>query len=158
MSNPKAIEEEDKYDELLCVYDSTRHAYTFIRDNELGSWMDSINTAQKIALFDSCHSGTATRAVMAFGEQTDNVPRIKAYYPEPDAAIRESTIDEIKAYDPDVTEAELAPSLGTRTRSVNADAGGEVSISGCADHQVSMESPREAGGCADQLSHRKYAE
>ena len=146
MSNPKAIEEEDKYDELLCVYDSTRHAYTFIRDNELGSWMDSINTAQKIALFDSCHSGTATRSVMAFGEQTDNVPRIKAYYPEPDDAIRESTIDEIKAYDPDVTEAELAPSLGTRTRSVNADAGGEVSISGCADHQVSMESPREQGG------------
>lgn len=146
MPNPKAIEEADKYDELLCVYDSARHAYTFIRDNELGWWLDNINTDQKIALFDACHSGTATRSVMAFGEQTDNVPRIKAYYPEPGDAIRESTIDEIKAFDPDVTEAELAPLLGTGTQRVNTEAGGEVSISGCADHQVSMESPREQGG------------
>ena len=146
LSNPKAIEEEDRHDELLCVYDSARHAYTFIRDNELGRWIDNINTDRKIALFDCCHSGTATRSVMGFGEQTDNVPRIKAYYPEPGAGIRESTIDEIKASDPDVTEAELATLLGTSTRRVNADAGGEVSISGCADHQVSMESPREQGG------------
>ena len=43
MRNPNAVEEEDGNDELLCLYDSFRHSYTFLRDNELGSWMDQVN-------------------------------------------------------------------------------------------------------------------
>ncbi|MCH8294357.1 caspase family protein [Candidatus Poribacteria bacterium] len=146
MRNPRAKEEVDGKDELLCLYDSARHAYTFLRDNELGNWMDKINTDQKIVILDCCHSGTGTRGLVGFGEQSDNVPRVKAYYPEPDAAIRESTIEEIQAYDPDITEAELASALGSSSRGISTDTGGETSISGCDDHQVSLESPSIQGG------------
>ena len=136
-------QEEDGKDELLCAYNSARHSYTFIRDNELGKWMDQINTEEKIVFLDCCHSGTATRALVGFGEQLDNVPRVKAYYPGPEFAIRESTIDEIKEYDAEITEAEL---FGGETRGVGRDTGGETSISGCRDDQVSLESPAVEGG------------
>ncbi|MCZ6678921.1 MAG: caspase family protein [Candidatus Poribacteria bacterium] len=135
--------EEDGKDELLCAYDSARHSYTFIRDNELGKWMDQIQTDEKIVILDCCHSGTATRGMVSFGEESDNVPRVKAYYPDPTSAIRESTLDEIKTYDPEITEAELADA---GTRAVGGDQGGETSISGCRDDQVSLESPAVEGG------------
>lgn len=136
-------QEVDNKDELLCAYDSGRHSYTFIRDNELGQWMDQVNTVEKIVILDSCHSGTATRSLIGFGKPSDNVPLVKAYYPETDYAIRESTIDEIRMYDPDITEAELFESS---TRGTGADTGGETSISGCRDNQVSLESPAVKGG------------
>lgn len=137
-------QEEDGKDELLCAYDSARHSYTFIRDNELGAWMDQINTDAKIVVLDCCHSGTGTRALIGFGEESDNVPRVRAYYPGPGGEISESTIDEIKEYNPEITEAEMAEALGGGTRGL--DTGGETSISGCRDDQVSLESPAVKGG------------
>ena len=138
--------EEDGRDELLCAYDSARHSFTFIRDSELGGWLNEINTEERIVVLDCCHSGTATRALIGFGEETENVNRVKAYYPAPEFEIRESTIDEIKEYDPGVTEAEIGELLGGGTRSVGVDTGGATSISGCRDDQVSMESPSVKGG------------
>jgi uncharacterized caspase-like protein len=140
-------EEVDGQDELLCAYDSGRHSYTFIRDNELGRWMDQINTEEKIVILDCCHSGTATRALVDFGAMTEamseNLPIVKAYYPESGEAIRESTIEDIKGYDPEIPEAEI---YGVGTRSIGPETGGETSISGCRDDQVSLESPSVKGG------------
>ena len=44
-------QEKDGKDELLCAYDSALHVYTFVRDNELGKWMDGI---QNQADFGPC--------------------------------------------------------------------------------------------------------
>ncbi|MBI1929675.1 caspase family protein [Candidatus Poribacteria bacterium] len=134
-------QEEDGKDELLCAYDSALYSYTFVRDNELGEWLDEIQTDQKIVMLDCCHSGTATRSLVGFGEQSQNVPLIKAYYPPPGFDIRESTIDEIKAIDPDITAAELS-----RARGIGGDTGGETAIAGCRDDQVALESPAVKGG------------
>ena len=148
MKNPRALEEEDGYDELLCLHDSFRHSYTFLRDNELGSWMDQVNTNQKLVILDCCHSGTGTRNLLVgLDDQTNNLPRPKAYYPTDGAALRESTIDEIRAYDPDIEDTDLASALGAEARAASiGDRGGESSIAGCRDDQVSMESPGIGGG------------
>ena len=94
----KTGQEEDGKDEILCAQDSAMHTYTFVRDNELGKWMDQVDTTNKIVILDCCHSGTATRALIGFGEQSENIPRVKAFYPGPNVEIRESTFEEMRQY------------------------------------------------------------
>ena len=143
----KTGQEEDGKDEMLCAQDSAMHTYyTFVRDNELGKWMDQVNTTNKIVILDCCHSGTATRALIGFGEQSENIPRVKAFYPGPNVEIRESTFEEMRQYDPDLTEAALAMLTDAGSRGADNSSGFEAAISGCRDDQVSMESPSVGGG------------
>ena len=142
----KTGQEEDGKDEMLCAQDSAMHTYTFVRDNELGKWMDQVNTTNKIVILDCCHSGTATRALIGFGEQSENIPRVKAFYPGPNVEIRESTFEEMRQYDPDLTEADLAMLTDAGSRGADNSSGFEAAISGCRDDQVSMESPSVGGG------------
>merc|ERR1712000_240272 len=142
----KTGQEEDGKDEMLCAQDSAMHTYTFVRDNELGKWMDQVNTTNKIVILDCCHSGTATRALIGFGEQSENIPRVKAFYPGPNVEIRESTFEEMRQYDPDLTEADLAMLTDAGSRGADNSSGFEAAISGCWDDQVSMESPSVGGG------------
>jgi len=142
----KTGQEEDGKDEMLCAQDSAMHTYTFVRDNELGKWMDQVDTTNKIVILDCCHSGTATRALIGFGEQSENIPRVKAFYPGPNVEIRESTLEEMRQYDPDLTEADLAMLTDAGSRGADNSSGFEAAISGCRDDQVSMESPSVGGG------------
>ena len=142
----KTGQEKDGKDEMLCAQDSAMHTYTFVRDNELGKWMDQVDTTNKIVILDCCHSGTATRALIGFGEQSENIPRVKAFYPGPNVEIRESTLEEMRQYDPDLTEADLAMLTDAGSRGAANSSGFEAAISGCRDDQVSMESPSVGGG------------
>jgi len=142
----KTGQEKDGKDEMLCAQDSAMHTYTFVRDNELGKWMDQVDTTNKIVILDCCHSGTATRALIGFGEQSENIPRVKAFYPGPNVEIRESTLEEMRQYDPDLTEADLAMLTDAGSRGADNSSGFEAAISGCRDDQVSMESPSVGGG------------
>merc|ERR1712096_601455 len=85
----------------------------------------------KIVILDCCHSGTATRALIGFGEQSENIPRVKAFYPGPNV---------------DLTEADLAMLTDVGSRGADNSSGFEAAISGCRDDQVSMESPSVGGG------------
>lgn len=134
-------DEKDRLDEMLCAYDSIRLDFTFIKDDELSRWLRTINTNDKIVILDCCHSGTGTKAVNLSGE---DVPTVKAYYPESEMNIQKATKADIARYLESENEAEMEVKAMEEQESEKVD--GVASISGCRDDQVAMESPVLEGG------------
>jgi hypothetical protein len=60
-------DEPDGKDELLCLYDMDfADPETYLLDDELRHWTEKLPRGVQLTIvFDSCHSGTATRLVMA---------------------------------------------------------------------------------------------
>ena len=60
-------DEPDGQDELICLYDMDfADPETYLLDDELRHWTEKLpRSVQLTIVFDSCHSGTATRLVMA---------------------------------------------------------------------------------------------
>jgi len=135
-------DEEDGLDEMICAYDSGRIDFTFVKDDELSRWLRTISTNDKIVILDCCHSGTGTKAVSI--NNNEDMPTIKAYYPEPDMSIQRATEEDIKGYLGDERAAEVEIQMMKQSQDEYID--GVASISGCRDDQVSMESPRLEGG------------
>jgi len=64
-------DEADGLDETICPADVMRNASTNdIRDDELRAWLMGVPTSQRVVILDSCHSGTATRAVAGMRPRT----------------------------------------------------------------------------------------
>ena len=57
-------DETDGLDETICPTDALRGSTARdIKDDEIGAWLGALPTSNVTVIFDSCHSGTATRAL-----------------------------------------------------------------------------------------------
>ncbi|MBI4410259.1 MAG: caspase family protein [Gemmatimonadetes bacterium] len=80
-------DEDDGLDETICPADVLRgNTDRDIADDELGGWLDAIPTDNVVVIFDSCHSGTATRAVTPFARPRALKRNVKQDVPRPRGA------------------------------------------------------------------------
>ena len=100
-----ATDEQDGLDETICPYDvNLGKESTHIRDDELNQLLNAIKADNLTVIFDSCHSGTATRSV----NLTDAVikprvftdPSLLGEPAAPDVAPSEPSSDEMTARRP----------------------------------------------------------
>ena len=62
-------DEDEGYDEILCLHDMDfKKPNTYLVDDEIRKWTEGLPTGAKLTIvFDSCHSGSATRMLLAPG-------------------------------------------------------------------------------------------
>jgi hypothetical protein len=66
-------DEPDGVDQTICPVDALRYSSERdIVDDDLGRWLNALPTDQVVAILDSCHSGSATRAA---GVRARSLPR-----------------------------------------------------------------------------------
>jgi len=119
-------DELDGKDELICPHEAGRWDIMFIKDDEIDKWFAEINTADKLVIFDCCHSGTAVREVSFTNT-------VKEYHPSEPIRI--------------ASQGGIHPELlylleDYMPNGVSKGQEDTVLISGCAADQVSMESPK----------------
>jgi hypothetical protein len=81
-------DESDGYDEYLVPYDAGGSPSTYIRDDELDTWLDSLDSDHVVVIVDACHSGGL---IGAAGRTTQEQARCRCL-PSVDGAVRESTV------------------------------------------------------------------
>lgn len=128
-------DEEDGLDEYLVVHDSASLDIYFVSDDELGDWLDKVNTPNKTVILDCCHSGTGTKEV-TLGYS------IKSFEPDPNAIKHVPSSRDVQ---PGQIGQSKPVKPGSDSKSASSGTSKDISnvalLSACRADQVSMETP-----------------
>lgn len=145
-------EEDDKLDETWCLFDGE-----LIDDElylELGRFAKGVRV---IVLSDSCHSGTVTRAIPRPGTKMmppdiaeETYQKHKGFYDKLQRDVAKAA-GNTRATDPDAALANAHAGTSLRlTKIAKKSKAAVILISGCQDHQTSMDGTRN-GAFTEQL-------
>lgn len=120
-------DEDDKMDETLVPHDGRTPGVPDITDDELGDKLDALRAETVVIVLDSCHAGTATRAVG--GQGGPRAGGVRSRYVPPDSR------DELYA-----SLRRQGAGVGTRAV-VPLVAAGHVLFTGAANNEEALDGP-----------------